>query len=48
MKNIYLVPFGQDGRVPSRILVADTTQIMPTILEALNHKQIQRYLLNID
>jgi len=26
-------------------LVADTTQIMPTILEALNHKQIQPILI---
>ncbi|HHV30429.1 dipicolinate synthase subunit B [Acetivibrio mesophilus] len=46
MKNIYLVPFGQDGPgTKPNSLVADTTKIMPTILEALNHKQIQPLLI---
>lgn len=46
MKNIYLVPFGQDGpSTKPNSLVADTSKIMPTIVEALNHKQIQPLLI---
>lgn len=46
MKNIFLVPFGQDspGTKPNS-LVADTELILPTILEALKGKQIQPILL---
>lgn len=46
MKNIYLVPFGQDGAdsKPNSI-VADTTLIIPTIEYALKGKQIQPMLI---
>ncbi|OPZ91988.1 MAG: Dipicolinate synthase subunit B [Firmicutes bacterium ADurb.Bin419] len=46
MKNIYLVPFGQDGpdSKPNSI-VADTTFIIPTIEYALKGKQIQPLLI---
>ncbi|MFZ5990046.1 MAG: dipicolinate synthase subunit B [Bacillota bacterium] len=46
MKNIFMVPFGQDG--PSNkpnSLVADTTQLLPTVLEALKGNQIQPLLI---
>ena len=46
MKNIYLVPFGQDGPASKpNSLVADNTQIMPTVMEALQGKQIQPLLI---
>jgi len=46
MKNVFLVPFGQDGpgNKPNS-LVADTTKIMPAIVEALKGKQIQPLLI---
>jgi dipicolinate synthase subunit B len=46
MKNVFLVPFGQDGpgNKPNS-LVADTLKIMPTIVEALKGKQIQPLLI---
>lgn len=45
MKNIYMVPFGQDdvAKKPNS-LVAKTELILPTILEALKGKQIQPLL----
>jgi dipicolinate synthase subunit B len=46
MKNIYLVPFGQDGpRNKPNSLVADTSQILTTVIEALKGKQIQPLLI---
>lgn len=46
MKNVFLVPFGQDGPVNKpNSLVADTTQIMQTVIEALKGKQIQPVLV---
>ncbi len=46
MKNIYLVPFGQDDpfKKPNS-LVAKTELIMPTVVEALKGKQIQPVLV---
>lgn len=46
MKNIYLVPFGQDGpdSKPNSI-VSETTLIIPTIEYALKGKQIQPLLI---
>lgn len=45
-KNIYLVPFGQDGPTNKpNSLVADSTMIMPTIVEAMKGKQIQPILI---
>ncbi|WP_010249668.1 dipicolinate synthase subunit B [Acetivibrio cellulolyticus] len=46
MKNVYMVPFGQDGpdSKPNSV-VADTTLIIPTIEAALNGKQIQPLLI---
>jgi dipicolinate synthase subunit B len=45
-KNVYFVPFGQDGpNNKPNSLVADTSQIMPTIVEALKGKQIQPLLI---
>lgn len=46
MKNIFMVPFGQDGpdSKPNSI-VADTTMILPAIENALNGKQIQPLLI---
>jgi len=46
MKNIFMVPFGQDGpdKKPNSI-VADATMILPTIEEALKGKQIQPLLI---
>lgn len=46
MKNVFLVPFGQDG--PSNkpnSLISDASKIMPTIVEALKGKQIQPLLI---
>lgn len=46
MKNIYLVPFGQDGPVNKpNSLVADNTLIIPTIVEAMKGKQLQPILI---
>lgn len=45
MKNIFLVPFGQDNPTNKpNSLVAKTEMIIPTILEALKGKQIQPIL----
>lgn len=45
-KNIYLVPFGQDDPIKKcTSLVADFGQILPAIVSALSHKQIQPLLL---
>lgn len=45
MKNIFLVPFGQDNPANKpNSLVAKTEMIIPTILEALKGKQIQPIL----
>lgn len=46
MKNIYFVPFGQDDPIKKhKSLVADFTQIIPTIEEALKGEQIQPILV---
>lgn len=46
MKNIYFVPFGQDDPIKKhKSLVADFTQIIPTIEEALQGRQIQPILV---
>lgn len=46
MKNIYLVPFGQDDPVKkTNSLVAKLELLQPTVLEALNGKQIQPVLV---
>lgn len=46
MKNIYMVPFGQDDPIKKcTSLVADFDQILPTIMSALEHKQIQPMLV---
>lgn len=47
MKDLYFVPFGQDN--PSgkpKSLIADFTQIQPTIIDAINGKQYQPLLLS--
>lgn len=45
MKNIYLVPFGQDDpKGKANSLVAKFDKIQPAIIEALSHKQIQPVL----
>lgn len=46
MKNMYIVPFGQDGpdSKPNSI-ISDTTMIIPTIESALKGKQIQPLLI---
>lgn len=45
MKNIYLVPFGQDDPVKkTNSLVAKLELLQPTVLEALNGKQLQPVL----
>lgn len=46
MKNVYMVPFGQDD--PKRkinSLVADMEMILPTVVDALNGKQIEPLLI---
>ena len=46
MKNIYFVPFGQDDPINKhKSLVADFTQIIPTLEEALQGRQIQPLLI---
>ncbi len=46
MKNIYFVPFGQDDPINKhKSLVADFTQIIPTVEKALQGKQIQPLLI---
>lgn len=46
MKNIYMVPFGQDDPIKKcTSLVADFDQIISTILAALNNNQVQPVLL---
>ncbi len=46
MKNIYMVPFGQDDPIKKcTSLVADFDQILPTILNAQQHCQIQPMIL---
>jgi dipicolinate synthase subunit B len=45
-RNIYMVPFGQDNPVDKACsLVADMRLIIPTIVEALQGKQIQPVLI---
>lgn len=45
-KNIYFVPFGQDDPINKhKSLVADFTQIIPTVEEALKGKQLQPLLI---
>lgn len=47
MKNVYLVPFGQDDPIKkANSLIAKNELIIPTILEALKGKQIQPMLIN--
>lgn len=46
MKNIYFVPFGQDDPIKKcNSLVSKTDMIIPTILEALQGKQLQPLLI---
>ncbi|MCX7921562.1 MAG: dipicolinate synthase subunit B [Clostridia bacterium] len=46
MKNVYMVPFGQDNAISKpNSLVAKNELILPTILEALKGKQIQPLLV---
>lgn len=46
MKNIYFVPFGQDDPINKhKSLVADFTQIIPSVKEALQGRQIQPLLV---
>jgi dipicolinate synthase subunit B len=45
-KNIFFVPFGQDDPMKKcNSLLADNTQIIPTILDALEGRQIQPVLI---
>lgn len=45
MKNIYFVPFGQDDPVKKRnSIIADTELVIPTVIEALQGKQLQPIL----
>lgn len=45
-KNVYFVPFGQDDPIKKgNSLIAKYNMIIPTILEALNGKQIQPLLV---
>jgi dipicolinate synthase subunit B len=45
MKNVYMVPFGQDDPVKKcNSLVADMEKILPTILEATEGRQLQPIL----
>lgn len=42
MKNVYMVPFGQDDPIKKcTSLVADFEQLLPTILDAQQNRQIQ-------
>ncbi len=46
MKNVYFVPFGQDDPIKKhKSLVADFTQIIPTLEEALQGRQLQPLLI---
>lgn len=46
MKNIFLVPFGQDGpKNKPNSLISDTSQIIPTMLGAMEGRQIQPLLI---
>ena len=46
VKNIYMVPFGQDDPYnKANSLVADVKQIIPTIEQALENKQIQPVII---
>lgn len=46
MKNVYFVPFGQDDAVKKcNSLIADYEMIIPTVLSALEGKQIQPLLI---
>ncbi|HHW70458.1 MAG TPA: dipicolinate synthase subunit B [Clostridiales bacterium] len=48
MKNIYIVPYYQDGpHIKSNSLMADMNKIIDTVILALDKKQIQPVLLNI-
>ena len=45
-KNVYFVPFGQDDPINKhKSLVADFTQIVPTVEEALQGRQLQPLLI---
>ncbi len=47
-KNIYFVPFGQDDAVHKpNSLVADFSQVIPTLREALEGRQLQPLLLQL-
>jgi len=47
MKNIYMVPFGQDDPIKKcTSLVADFNQILPAVLGALQNNQVQPVLIN--
>ena len=46
MKNVYFVPFGQDDAIKKcNSLIADYEMIVPTVLSALEGKQIQPLLI---
>ncbi|MHB8063718.1 MAG: dipicolinate synthase subunit B [Ruminiclostridium sp.] len=46
MKNIFMVPFGQDDPIKKcTSLVADFNKILPTVLSALQNSQIQPILI---
>lgn len=46
MKNVYFVPFGQDDAIKKcNSLIADYEMIIPTVLSALEGKQIQPLLI---
>ena len=48
MKNVYMVPFGQDDPVKKcNSLMADVEKIIPAVLEALRGKQLQPILQQI-
>lgn len=48
-KNIYFVPFGQDDYINKpNSLVANHHLVIPTLLNALNSKQIQPVLINYE
>ncbi len=47
MKNIYMVPFGQDDPIKKcTSLVADFDQLLPAVLSALQNSQLQPILIN--
>lgn len=46
MKNVYMVPFGQDDPIKKcTSLVADFNQILPTVISALENKQLQPMII---